>query len=375
MDLVAAAFEKIEKEKEKYKPITVTKLIDLDYYPGNLLAIDTNELDKNQLKSNTEKYLLNLARDNTQLLLNKIWELPAEKQEEAVVVKLPKQNNYVLPREKHIPKPRPLTKWEAFAKEKGLQKKKKVKVTWDDILKKWVPVHGFKKAVSEKDKNWLIEVPQNADPYEDQFEKKATAKKERVAKNEFSRLRNIAASHNIKVPNMGILTSDKLSSTELKTAEGVAKLSTASLGKFQPRLRKEKENVKQKNIPGVQKRKIMVVPAAVEKASNLEILDGILNKKPKLDVDKAVNKQIFVEQQQRAQEKKNEKPKGKGKRKGHAKGGGAGGGAGAKGGGSKGKKSAMIASKIGKVKGKRKHGGSAGGKKVGKRYSGGGKRR
>ncbi|XP_039290339.1 ribosome biogenesis regulatory protein homolog [Nilaparvata lugens] len=174
---------------------------------------------------------------------------------------------------------------------------------------------------------------------------------------------------------MGILTSDKLSSTELKTAEGVAKLSTASLGKFQPKLRKEKENIKQKNIPGVQKRKMTVVPAAVEKASNLEILDGILNKKPKLDVDKAVNKQIFVEQQQRAQEKKNEKPKGKGKRKGHAKGGGAGGGAGAKGGGAKGKKSAMIASKIGKVKGKRKHGGSAGGKKVGKRYSGGGKRR
>ena len=36
------------------------------------------------------------------------------------------------------------------------------------------------------------------DPYEDQFEKKIQAKKERVAKNEYQRLRNIAK--NKKIP-------------------------------------------------------------------------------------------------------------------------------------------------------------------------------
>lgn len=36
------------------------------------------------------------------------------------------------------------------------------------------------------------------DPYEDQFEKKIQAKKERVAKNEYQRLRNIAK--NRKIP-------------------------------------------------------------------------------------------------------------------------------------------------------------------------------
>jgi len=37
------------------------------------------------------------------------------------------------------------------------------------------------------------------DPYEDQFEKKNQAKKERVAKNEYQRLRNIA--RNRKIPS------------------------------------------------------------------------------------------------------------------------------------------------------------------------------
>lgn len=32
----------------------------------------------------------------------------------------------------------------------------------------------------------------SADPYEDQFEKKASERKEKVAKNEYQRLRNIA---------------------------------------------------------------------------------------------------------------------------------------------------------------------------------------
>ena len=38
-----------------------------------------------------------------------------------------------------------------------------------------------------------------SDPYEDQFEKKNQAKKERVAKNEYQRLRNIA--RNRKIPS------------------------------------------------------------------------------------------------------------------------------------------------------------------------------
>lgn len=65
-----------------------------------------------------------MARDNTQILFNAIWELPTERIEEAIVARLPVPTT-VLPRSLPVPKPRPLTNWEQFAKEKGIVKKKK----------------------------------------------------------------------------------------------------------------------------------------------------------------------------------------------------------------------------------------------------------
>jgi hypothetical protein len=85
-------------------------------------------------ESNRDAYLKDLARDNTQLLLNKIWELPTERVEEAIVAKLPAQT-FLLPREKPLPKPKPLTKWQKYAREKGISRIKKSKLSWDETLK------------------------------------------------------------------------------------------------------------------------------------------------------------------------------------------------------------------------------------------------
>lgn len=59
-----------------------------------------------------------------------------ERVEEAIVATLPKPE-YILPRSRVIPKPKPLTKWQQFAKEKGIQtkKKSKSKLKWDEELK------------------------------------------------------------------------------------------------------------------------------------------------------------------------------------------------------------------------------------------------
>jgi regulator of ribosome biosynthesis len=84
-------------------------------------------------EANRDEYLKGLARDNTQLLLNKIWELPIERVEEAIVAKLPAPT-FVLPREKPLPKPKPLTKWQKYAQEKGITKTKKSKLNWDETL-------------------------------------------------------------------------------------------------------------------------------------------------------------------------------------------------------------------------------------------------
>lgn len=50
----------------------------------------------------------------------------------------------------------------------------------------------------------MREVPDNVDPYEDQFAKAANIKKENIAKNEFQRLRNIARNSNVRLPSMGV---------------------------------------------------------------------------------------------------------------------------------------------------------------------------
>lgn len=155
-----------------------------------------------------------LTRDNVQLLINQIWELPTERVEEAIVAKLP-ASTYVLPRARPVPKPKPLSKWQQFAKSKGIDKKKKSKLKWDQQLQKWIPLYGYKRADAQKQKDWLIEVPDNANPMEDQFEKVAQAKSERVSKNELQRLRNVAKAKKIKVPRFGLTNPETSSAKEV----------------------------------------------------------------------------------------------------------------------------------------------------------------
>lgn len=154
-----------------------------------------------------------------------------------------------------------------------------------------MPTYGFKKAAATRDKEWVLEVPQNADPMEDQFQKKIDLKNERVAKNEMQRLKNIARAQKIKVPRVGILDSNVSSSKELNAAVTIAKSSTASVGKFQNKLTKERTarglGVKEL-VPG-QKRKVSHLEP--EKSQNLDLIQSILNKRPKFDEEKAVTMQ------------------------------------------------------------------------------------
>lgn len=82
-------------------------------------------------------------------------------------------------------------------------------------LQKWVPTYGFKRAQAEREKDWVLEVPQNADPMEDQFAKKNAAKTEKVAKNEIQRMRNIVKAKKGALPRTGYLGPDTASSTDV----------------------------------------------------------------------------------------------------------------------------------------------------------------
>lgn len=106
-----------------------------------------------------QAYLNETARDAVQLLLNKLFTLPTIRTQEGdVLAQLPKPTTRI-PREKHvrssdevptlemnedslteaplfplqIPQPKPPTKWEQFAAAKGIQKRKKKKLEWDEV--------------------------------------------------------------------------------------------------------------------------------------------------------------------------------------------------------------------------------------------------
>lgn len=52
----------------------------------------------------------------------------------------------------------------------------------------------------------------------DMFEKKASEKSEKVAKNELQRLKNIARARKVKIPRVGLpVTSDKASATQVRS--------------------------------------------------------------------------------------------------------------------------------------------------------------
>lgn len=85
---------------------------------------------------------------------------------------------------------------------------------------------------------------------------------------------------------------------KLASAVTVAKASTASVGKFQAKLPKEKEARGIAAItPGAnRKRKPLPVSGEAEQKENLAVIDRILNKKPKIDIEKAVARHINDEQ-------------------------------------------------------------------------------
>ena len=74
--------------------------------------------------------------------------------EDAIVVELPERDYegpFACPREKPLPKKKPMTKWEAFAKQKGINaKKKKSRMVWCEVTKSWKPRWGYMSAKKAK---------------------------------------------------------------------------------------------------------------------------------------------------------------------------------------------------------------------------------
>ncbi|KHJ75285.1 ribosome biogenesis regulatory protein, partial [Oesophagostomum dentatum] len=162
---------------------------------------------------------------------------------------------------------------------------------FDEATKEWKPTYGYRRG-NDDTKDWLIEIPDNADPNKDYFAERVEKKKERVAKNETQRLKNLARQMKTtmrKGPSVdasigiGVAPEEK-SKEQLRFAVDRAKAATASAGKYQRLAKGEKENVKKGK-----KRKFLPNEAGGEKEQALRVLEKLKSKKAKIVEEKAAS--------------------------------------------------------------------------------------
>ncbi len=163
--------------------MTVERDIPMQIDLGLLTVCDTLTA-----KNSDETRLMSRARDCCQLLVNDLFQAERKTDEDGVFCILP-QVTTVLPREKPLPKPKVLTTWEKFAKNKGIVKKKTSAVVHDDETNEFKPRFGRHSKANEQP--WLIEGKSNDAMNKNPYKEKKQEKKERVSKNEQQRERNI----------------------------------------------------------------------------------------------------------------------------------------------------------------------------------------
>ncbi|KAG8484928.1 hypothetical protein CXB51_021626 [Gossypium anomalum] len=188
-----------------------------------------------------------------QVVADSLFNLPSTQDVDGPLVKLPPPTTK-LPREKHLPKPKPPTKWEEFAKRKGIKKRKKDKVAWDEQNGTWKRRFGYDSVNDGKDIP-IIEAKMTDEPGEDPFAKRQDDKKKRVEKQEKNRLQNLKQAAKLgALPSLlqpcsaccyGSAPPKKVTKDELGNVAGMAATSTASGGKFDRKLPGEKPAKKQ----------------------------------------------------------------------------------------------------------------------------------
>lgn len=103
----------------------------------------------------TEELLKTVAEEGVKQLVTSIFELPTEPAEVGRMARLPAPT-IEIPREKPVPEPKPLTRWEQYAKERGIKNTKRDRMVWDEKTDEWKPRYGANRANDEA-AEWAIE--------------------------------------------------------------------------------------------------------------------------------------------------------------------------------------------------------------------------
>ncbi|KAK4535736.1 hypothetical protein CDCA_CDCA06G1761 [Cyanidium caldarium] len=143
---------------------------------GHLEVLDTNTLPDTDA-------IVPRALTAVQSLVDALFQLPVDAEAtgragHGRVVRLPPPQQR-LPREKPLPElDAPLTKWERFAREKGIQKRKRERMVWDAERGEWRPRHGGGRArpsIRSHADEWVIEDKGQVAPGENPFRRKGAS--------------------------------------------------------------------------------------------------------------------------------------------------------------------------------------------------------
>jgi len=146
-----------------------------------------------------EAALERTARAGAQRIVDALFALPIQRDDEVGPLAVLPPARTRLPRQQHVPRPKPLTRWQKFALAKGINKKRKDGPrAVDERTGEPVPRWGFQgragaggaAGARPLDKDWLIEAKKTDDPTVDLFERKQLLKKKRVLENEIARAGN-----------------------------------------------------------------------------------------------------------------------------------------------------------------------------------------
>jgi len=265
-------------------------LIEVDL--GNLVAFDYQEYRPAGFDA---KAVTQVA---LQELFNQLFQLPIKADEISMdpLAQLP-NGKIAIPREKPVPAPKALTKWEQFRNEKGIKKKKKSRMIYDEISKEYRPRYGFNKPLNANE-DWVMDdKPNELAKYnvQDPFElTKSLKKKEnkKIAKhqdlNKKRKLASLGMSDRKQV-TLELHNNERVEKEVLERAVSIAQKSTASMGKF------DKLSEGEKKV----KRKPDYVPDTTEERKKVETriaLRVIKNQEAVIDAKKAGNQLISTEQ-------------------------------------------------------------------------------
>ncbi|GAA96883.1 uncharacterized protein L969DRAFT_94860 [Mixia osmundae IAM 14324] len=286
----------VEAAQAAQRQVQVERRLPVNLDLGYLMLTDPNALDAQQFSEDREVTLRANARDGTQLLINAIFAQSIQSSSDGPLAQLPPPA-LMLPREKALPKPKPPTKWEKFARSKGITTKaKKDRLVFDEEKQDWVPSYGYKGKNKQTEDQWIVEVPNNADPSFDPVKASKDERKARKLKNEQQRLRNItrtatapttvaaaAAKEKQAIAASKALAGAKLDrpeqaarKRELESELATTKKSTASLGRYDTQLKGEGK------VRGVKRKfEAATMPAGDEREKALTLLRDLSTKGPK----------------------------------------------------------------------------------------------